>query len=53
MVFKKPLLQKGKFDNGKGPSRKNKPDANLSLFFATTLLQKAYHFSIDHKLKQR
>jgi hypothetical protein len=40
MVFKKPLLQKGTLDNGKNPSRKNKSNENLSLFFVTTLLQK-------------
>jgi hypothetical protein len=42
VVFKKPLLQKGILDNGKGPSKKNKLDANLSLslFFVATLSQK-------------
>jgi hypothetical protein len=40
MVFKKPPLQKGTLDNGKGPSKKNKLNANMSLFFVTTLQQK-------------
>ncbi len=40
MVFKKPPLQKGTLDIGKGPSRKNKSDAILSLFSTATLPQK-------------
>jgi hypothetical protein len=39
MVFKKPPLQKGKLDNGKGPNKKNKSNANTSLFFVATLSQ--------------
>jgi hypothetical protein len=45
--------QKGTLDNGKGPNRENKSDANLSLFSITNLLQKGVRFSIDHKLKPR
>jgi hypothetical protein len=40
VVFKKPPLQKGTLDNGKGPNMKNKLDAILSLFFILTLVQK-------------
>jgi hypothetical protein len=40
VVFKKPPLQKGTLDNGKGPSKKNKSDANLFLFSIATLLQR-------------
>ncbi len=40
MVFKKPLFKKGTLDNGKGPNRKNKSNANLSLFSVATLPQK-------------
>ncbi len=40
VVFKKPPLQKGTLDNGKGPNKKNKLDANLFLFFVATLSQK-------------
>ncbi len=40
VVFKKPHVQKGTLDNGKGPNRKNKSYANLSLFSIATLLQK-------------
>jgi hypothetical protein len=39
VVFKKPPLQKGTLDNGKGPNRKNKSNVNFSLFFASPLLQ--------------
>ncbi len=38
LVFKKLFLQKGTLDNGKGPNRKNNLNANLSLFFAASLL---------------
>jgi len=40
MVFKKPPLQKGTLDNGKGPSKKNKSNANPFLFSVVTLPQK-------------
>jgi hypothetical protein len=40
MVFKKPPLQKGTLDNGKCPSKKNKSNANMSLFSIATLPQK-------------
>jgi hypothetical protein len=40
MVFKKPPLQKGALDNGKGTNKKNKLDANLSLFSVAILSQK-------------
>jgi hypothetical protein len=40
LVFKKPSLQKGTLDNGKGPSRKNTSDANLSLYSTAPLPQK-------------
>jgi hypothetical protein len=53
LVFKKPRLQNGTLDNGKGPNMENKSDANLSLFSTTILSQKSVHFSVDHKLKRR
>jgi hypothetical protein len=53
LIFKKPHLQKGTLDNGKGLNKENKSYANLSLFSTTTLSQKGVHLSIDHKLKQR
>ncbi len=40
LVFKKPSLQKVTLDNGKGPTRKNKSDANLSFFSSAPLPQK-------------
>jgi hypothetical protein len=40
VVFKKPPLQKGTLDNGKGPNMKNKLDVIFSLFSTVTLVQK-------------
>jgi hypothetical protein len=37
MVFKKPPMQKPSLDNVRGPSKKNKSDVNLFLFFVATL----------------
>jgi hypothetical protein len=40
MPFKKPSLQKTTLDNAKGPSKKNKSNENLSLFFVAILPHK-------------
>ncbi len=40
VVFKKPPLQNGTLDNGKSPNKKNKSNANMSLFSTATLPQR-------------
>ncbi len=53
VVFKKPPLQKGTLDNGKGPVGRTNQMQICLCFLLHLYYKKVYHLSRNHKLKQR